>query len=103
MGFPSTDRYSLLHFFSGVLARYMNIGNLQWLMIHVAFELVENSPWGIEFINLLPFWPGGKEHADSLINMAGDTFYAVLGHYLAFMMQEAWLVVLMAVLLFIFT
>ena len=102
MGDSFTDRYSLLHFGSGVIARFLGIHKVVWLLIHILFELVENSKYGMEFINLLPFWPGGKDHADSWNNMLGDTFYAVLGHYVAFMLQEAWLVVLFGLSLFLF-
>ena len=102
MGGFFTDPYSLLHFLSGIVARFLGFDKITWLIIHVLFELVENSSWGMEFINILPYWPGGKTHADSWTNIWGDTFWATFGHYVAFMLGEAWLVVLLGAAIFLF-
>ncbi len=43
------------------------------------FEYIENTKYGMSAINKFVYWPGGKDHADSLINSLGDQFYALLG------------------------
>ena len=65
MGKDLFDKYTLLHFLSGYLAFYwgLNLGN--WTLIHIVFEILENSKQGMELINKLPFWPGNKDYADS--------------------------------------
>ena len=98
MGSSLTDGFSVLHFLSGIFARFLGLDKITWLIIHVVFELAENSPWGMKLINMMPYWPGGKDHADNWTNMIGDTFYAMLGHYVAYMLGEAWIVVLLWVL-----
>ena len=81
MGNNFFDSYSLLHFSSGVVACYMNVPVGYWFITHAVFEIAENSESGIQLINKLPFWPGGKEKADGIINMVGDQTSAILGWY----------------------
>ena len=78
------DAYSLLHFAVGVVVRHWDMSFIIWFILHTAFELLENTPSGIYFINEhFKLWPGGKQHPDSLINMLGDTVFALLGWYAA--------------------
>lgn len=80
MGVYVYDQYSLLHFAVGVIARYWNISFLALILIHMLFESLENTQQGMYFINTyIPFWPGGKTHADSFINSVGDTVFSGLG------------------------
>ncbi len=114
MGYLFTDKYSLLHFATGIVVYYWNMSFWTWFFIHALFELVENTQTGMYVINHLPrfsgnmplrsgnmplrsgnmplrsgnmplrsgnmpLWPGGKTHADSLINSIGDQTYASLG------------------------
>ncbi|NBO56394.1 MAG: hypothetical protein EBU84_17790 [Actinobacteria bacterium] len=83
MGIYFTDKYSLLHLASGIVAQYWNISFTAWFILHAAFELVENTPAGIRVIQLIKLWPGGKSCADSLLNSLGDQFYACIGWALA--------------------
>ena len=84
MGNQLFDRYSLLHFACGVVAYHWSVTAPVWLGAHVVFELGENSPFGIHFIDkYITFWPGGKKKPDSFINMFGDTISAMLGWGLA--------------------
>ena len=80
MGIYFTDNFSLLHFASGIIAYYWNISFSQWFLLHVIYELFQNSPIGIWFINnIITIWPGGKLYYDSYTNMIGDQFYSMIG------------------------
>lgn len=85
MGIGFTDKYSYLHLASGVVAYFFNINFFWWFMIHMLFEIIENTPFGINFINkYLIFWPGGKPKADSLLNNIGDQTFAMIGWITAY-------------------
>lgn len=80
MGNRLLDQYSLLHFASGVIAYFLGLEFKTWSILHIIFEIVENSPMGISFINnYLTFWPGGKPESDAIVNQFGDTIAALLG------------------------
>lgn len=82
MGFHFYDRYSLLHFAVGIIAYYWSISWWVLFIIHSLFEYVENTTWGIHFINnWFTIWPGGKDHPDAIINSIGDTFFSLLGWF----------------------
>lgn len=84
MGTKFTDKYSLLHFATGIVAFYWNIGLNMWIFLHILFEYVENTTSGMFIINkYITYWPGGKNFADSITNSIGDTIYAILGWLLA--------------------
>ena len=76
------DQYSYLHFACGIIAYYWNLSFNNWLVLHTLFELLENSQFGMNFINTkLTFWPGGKPRSDNLINIIGDTIFTLIGWY----------------------
>ena len=79
MGIHFTDKFSLLHFASGIVAYYWNVSFVSWFIMHLIFELVENTETGMHHIRKVKFWPGGKTHPDSWVNSIGDQFYSVLG------------------------
>lgn len=79
MGVYFTDKFSLLHFVTGVSVYYWNISLLEWFIIHGLFEILENSKYGILFLQKVKYWPGGKASADTVINSLGDQFYSILG------------------------
>lgn len=79
MGTKFTDHYSLLHFSVGIFVYYWNISFVTWFILHMIFELSENTKGGMTIINHFPFWPGGKEEPDSALNSIGDQFYAMFG------------------------
>lgn len=85
MGTAFLDAYSLLHFSVGVVVRHWNMSFLAWFFLHILFEILENTETGMGFINryLRRWWPGGKSHADSLTNRAGDTVAGLLGWWVA--------------------
>jgi hypothetical protein len=85
MGKTFSDQFSILHFATGIVAYFLGVPLLLWIMIHLIFEIVENMSQSIYFIDhYLTFWPGGKKYPDSLINSIGDEFYAILGWVFAY-------------------
>ena len=84
MGKYSVDQYSLLHFAVGIIAYFWGFSWQHTLLVHVVFELSENTNQGMYFINnYMPFWPGGKPYADSLVNQASDTLMTMIGWYIS--------------------
>ena len=83
MGLPFTDKYSLLHFASGIVVYYWSVSFITWFLIHMAFECIENTQTGMQVIRQIKLWPGGKLHDDSILNSMGDQWYACLGWILA--------------------
>ena len=67
MGRAFIDKFSLLHFATGIVAQFWGSALWQFVLGHVAFELLENTPTGMAVINMLPFWPGGKDKADTVV------------------------------------
>ena len=74
------DQYSLLHFATGVLAYFWGVPFWAYASVHVAFEFIENTTQGVNFINkYITFWPGGKPFSDSPINQIGDITFGISG------------------------
>ena len=51
MGEKLFDKYSLLHFISGMIAYELNISFWTWFVMHIIFEWVENDAKMIKIIN----------------------------------------------------
>jgi len=84
MGKYIFDQYTFLHFSVGVVVYYWGIDLKTWFFFHLLFEILENTPIGMNFINnYFPFWPGGKPESDSLINILGDNIGGILGWIVA--------------------
>ena len=79
MGKEFVDRFTLLHFATGVIAYHWGMSEKVLLLTHISFELLENTKTGMEVIKYIPYWPGGKRFADSPYNMVGDTAAAWVG------------------------
>jgi len=81
MGTTFLDKYSVLHFATGIIAYFLGLSFWAWFLLHGLFELIENQPFAMRFINshLGWFWPGGKDYADFPINSVGDQISALLG------------------------
>lgn len=80
MGVKLFDKYTYLHFASGIIAYYWGLSIIVWIIVHTIFEIFENTKTGMRIINKLPIWPGGKDHADSTINsLVGDTIGSLIG------------------------
>lgn len=79
MGILFTDKFSLLHFASGIIVYYWNISLHMWLIFNIIYEYAENTKYGIYLINKIKLWPGGKDYPDTIINRFGDIFYGLMG------------------------
>lgn len=88
MGRLFVDQYSFLHYAVGVIAYFFDIEFAITIILHIIFEVIENRPWMIHFINRhLTAWPGGKPYADSVKNSVGDTLFTGLGWYSAMLLD----------------
>ena len=89
MGYLLLDQYSLLHFSVGVIAYFWNFRFLTAFGIHLSFEIIENTQFGIKFLNkYFPKggffrWPGDKIAPDSLANFIGDNSIFAFGYLLS--------------------
>ena len=89
MGYNMFDQYSFLHFCVGAFFYYWQVPFNVALAMHILFEIVENTPQGMRFINStfvregMFGWPGGKDKSDLGINMVGDNISFALGWYVA--------------------
>lgn len=84
MGRYLFDQYALLHFSVGVIAYFWGLTFRDWSCVHMFFEIIENTEFGIYFINnWLFFWPGGKPEADRCINILGDNLAGFAGWIVA--------------------
>ena len=89
MGLYFFDQYSYLHFASGIIAYFYNLSLKNWILIHTIFEILENSAFGIIFINnFFTLWPGGKPKPDSLNNILGDTSFTIIGWLSAYYLDK---------------
>ena len=89
MGTLLFDQYSLLHFSVGVIAYFFGFSIIQWTIIHIMFELIENTQTGMFIINkYFTFWPGGKNYSDSFINSFGDVLSGTIGWLLAYWLDS---------------
>ena len=85
MGLGFADQYSILHFSVGSVAYFWNLSFITAILIHTVFELMENTNIGMKLINKYFIhpgffsWPGGKNYADSKLNIFGDTIFFALG------------------------
>ena len=92
MGYRLLDQYSLLHASVGVLAYFWNVSFWLAVGLHVCFEWLENTEWGVRAINRYIIepgwfsWPGGKHGPDAFVNRVGDTLTFAAGWLVA-----AWL------------
>lgn len=83
MGYDFMDHYSLLHFAMGIVFYFWGITLKTSVIIHIIFEILENTKIGMSIINKFYYWPGGKTHADSITNSIGDTVFFIAGWLLA--------------------
>lgn len=89
MGQYLFDQYSMLHFAVGIIAYFWNISLMTTFILHIMFEIIENTQHGMYFINnYMKMWPGGKPNADSFVNSLGDITSAVLGWMCAYYLDR---------------
>ena len=86
MGRRWFDQYSLLHLAVGIVAYFWSISLFMTILIHILFEIIENTPFGMNLINTYfqHWWPGGKPYPDSLLNNTTDTIFTGIGWLLAY-------------------
>ena len=78
-----------LHLATGIISYFWGISLKNWIILHTLFELIENTTYGMYFINkYLVFWPGGKSYSDSFINIIGDNIGAILGWLSAYYLDN---------------
>ena len=90
MGTKVVDQYSLLHFSMGVVAYFWSMPLLVLIVLHIVFEYVENTKWGMNIINtyFITWWPGGKPYADNLINQTSDIVCSGIGWIMAYYLDR---------------
>jgi hypothetical protein len=89
MGNTLFDHYTYLHFAVGIVCYFWDISLLNLCILHTIFELLENTPLGMNIINkYIPFWPGGKPESDSLLNSIGDTIGCIIGWLTAYYLHK---------------
>ena len=89
MGDKLLDQFTFLHFATGIVAYFWNINLISWFFLHLLFEIIENTTFGINIINnYFFFWPGGKPKADNIINIVGDNVGAIIGWLTAYYLDQ---------------
>lgn len=83
MGLSLFDQYSILHFAMGIVFYFWGISLESSTIIHILFEVLENTTIGMATINTFYYWPGGKDQSDSLTNSIGDTLFFMVGWIIA--------------------
>jgi hypothetical protein len=85
MGLRIVDQYSLLHFAVGIIAYFWSVSLLLLVIVHILFEYIENTQWGMKIINnyFIRWWPGGKTHPNNLVNKTSDTLFSIFGWLIA--------------------
>ena len=71
MGVFFSDKFSLLHLATGIIAYYWSIALFHWFIIHALYEIIENTTWGMKIIRNITLWPGGKSKPDTITNQFG--------------------------------
>ena len=85
MGVALFDKFSVLHFSTGMLWYYLGFNMISLLIVHIIFEIVENSKPGMLIINkYFKLWPGGKPRSDSIVNIIGDIIISLIGFIIAY-------------------
>ena len=90
MGRTWFDQYSLLHLAVGIVAYFWSISLFMTILIHILFEIIENTQFGMNLINTYfkYWWPGGKSYPDSLLNNITDTIFTGIGWLLAYKLDK---------------
>ena len=74
----------------GVVAYFWSIPLVILIVLHIVFEYVENTKWGMNIINIYftRWWPGGKPYADNLINQTSDIVCSGIGWMMAYCLDD---------------
>ena len=84
MGKQIFDKYTLLHIASCVIAKKFGMKENKFHILHLLFEIWENSEQGVEFLSTWEFYDifGGKTEPDAVINSIGDLIGGYIGYRL---------------------
>jgi len=83
------DQYSYLHFASGIIFYFFGVKLRAFIILHILFEILENTMIGRNFItNYLTFWPGGKPKSDTFINSVFDIIFSIIGWVSAYYLDK---------------
>ena len=85
------DQYTYLHFAVGIISYFWGITFTTFLIIHILYEYIETTQFGIYIINEYfgKIWPGGGKHiSEPIINGVGDTVCAMLGWISAYYLDK---------------
>lgn len=91
MGLRACDQYSLLHFSVGVIFYFLGLKFNVSVILHIIFELTENTKTGMKISNFLNDNIGGnlgKPSPDSFINSVSDTIFFALGWKVAYILDK---------------
>ncbi len=88
MGVHLIDNFSIVHAASGVFLYFWGFSLLNTTLIHILFEIMENTKSIMRLTNETGWWPGGKPEADNLTNMVGDTIVCILGWIMAYIIDK---------------
>ena len=88
MGKYLFDQYTYLHFAVGVVVYYWGIKLTHWVILHMIFEILENTTIVMKLINKIKIWPGGKPYSDSLTNIIGDNIGTIFGWLSAYYLDN---------------
>ena len=90
MGNRLFDQYTYLHFASGIIAYFWGLRLKTFIILHIIFEIIENTKIGMNIINkyIYKFSPMRKNYPDNFINMAGDTISGILGWLSAYYLDQ---------------
>lgn len=84
MGKRAFDRFSLLHFATGIIAYHWSVPLVGWVIANIIFEIVENTITGVLIIRkYMHYWPGGKPAQDGIVNSTMDIISGIVGWWLA--------------------
>lgn len=88
MGVYFTDQFSLLHLSVGIVVYFWKISFWNWFWLHLLYEWISNTEWGIYVINNYIPWQWGHQRRDTLVNMAGDQVYGLVGWIVGYLFVE---------------
>lgn len=74
-------KYSIGHFLLGIIWRIFSKNEKLFLFLHSLFEIIENTPFGLEFFQRNTVWT--EYTGDSLGNSIFDIIFGQLGFYIA--------------------
>jgi hypothetical protein len=88
MGTKVIDNFSILHAASGVFLYFWGFTLAQTTIIHLLFELLENTKPVMKLTNETGWWPGGKPNPDNLTNIISDTVFSIIGWTVSYMIDK---------------